>query len=149
MSQRGRGSVVLSRLVVILAGVFFLAIVLGCMSISFGGLSICSRTEEDGTFTQEGDVHLLSGQERDVYYPASYASPPNLELSGDVGLCEIVEQRPDHFHVRNLGPGASPHWKARGVRNSPVQVIVPAASPTPPPLTGPTLPPPAPVPVSP
>jgi hypothetical protein len=135
---------------VVLAGGCFLAIVLGCMSISFGGLSICSHNEEDGTFTQEGDIHLRKGQERDIYYPACYAAPPNLELSGDVDRCEVIEQRPDHFHVRNPGPfDASPHWKARGMRNSAVQVIVPAGSPAPPPLSGPTLPVPTPVPSSP
>ncbi|HEY7157155.1 MAG TPA: hypothetical protein VH575_24590, partial [Gemmataceae bacterium] len=98
------GRVLLSRSVGALAGVVIVLIILGCMSLSFGGLSIGCKTEPDGTVCQEGKVNLHQGQELDVYYPVPYTSPPNLELSGDADKCEIVEQKADHFRIRCKDP---------------------------------------------
>jgi hypothetical protein len=42
--------------------------------------------------------------------------------------CQIVEQRPDHFRVKNTM--SSPHeltWTARGLKGPPPVVVVPAA----------------------
>jgi hypothetical protein len=141
----------LSRRVGALAGFVLALIILGCMSLSFGGLSIGGRTEADGTLCQEGDVKLRVGQEQDVFYPIPYASPPNVELSGDMDHCEIVDQKADHFRIRNPSGGqACPHWHARGVKAcAPTTVIVasPPARPagTPPAPPPPVLPAPTPV----
>jgi hypothetical protein len=116
------------------------------MSITFGGLSFGSRTEADGTFCQEGEIHVLKGDEQDVYYPAPYAGPPNLELTDNVDQCLVLEQKPDHFRVRNPGPFESTlHWKARGLRVAAVPVVTPPPPPVP---AGPAHPPPCPGPGS-
>jgi hypothetical protein len=158
-AARGRRRTVrllLSRPVGALAAAVLVLIILGCMSLSFGGLSIGCRSEPDGTLCQEGDVKLLAGQDQEIFYPIPYVSPPNLELSGDVDHCEIIEQKPDHFRIRNpKGATSCPHWRARGLRASvpPPAVFVtapPAASSGPPtevpPPTSTPLPPPKPLP---
>jgi hypothetical protein len=148
----------LSRPAGALGGGVIVLIILGCMSLSFGGLSIGCKTEPDGTVCQEGKVSMHRGQELDVYYPVPYASPPNLELSGDADKCEIVEQKADHFRIRCKDPcDATPHWQARGLRCPPpaptptVIVTPPASPPAPPPPTNDsppaTIPLPAPTPV--
>ncbi len=145
----------LSRPVGAVAAAAVVLIILGCMSLSFGGLSIGCHSEPDGTLCQEGDLKLLQGQDQEIYYPIPYVSPPNLELSGDVDHCEIVEQKPDHFRIRNpKGATSCPHWRARGLRAAvpPPAVFVappPAASSGPPadvpPPTSTPLPAPTPV----
>jgi hypothetical protein len=156
-SRRRRAArMLLSRPVGALAGATFVLIILGCMSLSFGGLSIGCRSEPDGTLCQEGDLKLLAGQDQEIFYPIPYVSPPNLELSGDVDHCEIVEQKPDHFRIRNpKGATSCPHWRARGLRAAPTPPAVfvtapPAASYGPPtdvpPPTSTPLPAPKPLP---
>lgn len=150
MSEIGR--VALSRPVGAVAGALVLLIFLGCMSLS---IKVGCKPEPDGTTCQEGQVYLRKGQELDVYYPFSYASPPNLELSGDSDDCEIIEQKADHFHIRYSGSiYARPHWKARGLKclppgATPAVIVSPQASPPdpPPPTNGPPspLPPPTPI----
>jgi hypothetical protein len=131
------GRVLLSRQVGALAGTVLLLIFLGCMSLSIG-----CKTEPDGTVCQEGKVSLHKGQELDVYYPAPYASPPNLELSGDCDKCDIIEQKADHFRIRCNDPcDATPHWQARGLR-------CPPPGTTPPVIVTPSAPPPAPPPTN-
>jgi hypothetical protein len=128
-------------------------IFLGCMSLSFGGLSIGCRTEPDGTVCEEGKVELHPGKPLDVYYPAPYASPPNLELTEDAEKCEILEQHSDHFRVQVRGQyNACLHWKARGLRGGPpisAPTVVVPSPPTsvPPPKEG-ELPAPVPLPAS-
>lgn len=146
------GRVLLSRPVGALAGVVIVLIILGCMSLSFGGLSIGCKTEPDGTVCQEGKVSLHQGQEFDVYYPVPYASPPNLEISGDSDNCEILEQKADHFRIRCKGAAdAAPHWQARGLKPpaaAPTVIVTPPAPPAvPPPTEGAPIPLPVPTPM--
>ncbi|HEY7428396.1 MAG TPA: hypothetical protein VH682_29455 [Gemmataceae bacterium] len=148
------GRVILSRPVGALAGAATVLIILGCMSLSFGGLSIGCKTEPDGTVCQEGKVSMHQGQELDVYYPVPYTSPPNLVLNGDADKCEIVEQKADHFRIRCKDPyDATPHWQARGLRCPPAAitptVIVnpPVPPPVPPPTNNSPVPLPVPIPV--
>jgi hypothetical protein len=140
-----------SRPVGALAGGTLVLIFLGCMSLSFGGLSIGCRTEPDGTVCQEGKVELHPGQSLDVYYPAPYASPPNLELTGDTDKCEILEQHADHFRLVSRGTSnACPQWHARGLRGGFVSpaVLVPSPPATvPPPNDDKPIPLPAPTPL--
>lgn len=141
------GTIVLSRPVGVVAGALMLLIFLGCMSLS---IKIGCKPEPDGTTCQEGKVYLRQGQEVDVYYPVPYASPPNLELSGDSDNCEIIEQKADYFHIRYKGSiYAKPHWKARGQKCLPPgvapAVIVPPPSPPPSNDSPSPLPPPTPV----
>ncbi|HTU18773.1 MAG TPA: hypothetical protein VMG10_11990 [Gemmataceae bacterium] len=120
-------------------------------------MSIGCKNAPDGTTCQEGKVKLRPGQEFEVFYPIPYASPPNLEISGDTESCEIIEQKADHFHIRYKGTlFANPCWKARGVKclpppgAAPTVVVTPPASPPPPPppaTNGPAVPLPAPTPV--
>jgi hypothetical protein len=149
------GRLLLSRQMGALAGAILILIFLGCMSLSFGGLSIGCKTEPDGTVCQEGKVSLHKGHELDVYYPVPYASPPNLELTGDCDKCEIMEQKADHFRIRcNDSCDATPNWQARGVRRPPPEitptvVVTPPAPPPapPPPSNSAPVPLPAPTPV--
>jgi hypothetical protein len=139
------GALLLSRPAAALASALTLLILLGCMSLTFGGLSIGNHTDEDGALCQEGDLRVGNNDRQDVYYPICYSGPPNLELSGDVDHCKVVEQKADHFTIWNPGPFDSrPHWKSRGVR-VPAPVVMP---PSPPPVVAPSALPPAPVPVA-
>jgi len=93
------------------------AIIVGCMSISFGGRSC--ESHDDNLLEQEGTLRF--GPEcQTVYYPIPYASPPNLTLDMPFHALEIEEQAPDHFKVRMTGAvlGAVT-WKAKGLRAPP------------------------------
>jgi hypothetical protein len=119
------------RLAGISAAVLLVSIFLGCMSIEIGGFGRCS---EEGVSCQKGSVTLPAGATEDVYYPVAYCRPPNLELSGPCNDYVLVDQKEDHFQVRNTDRSCSTtvHWKARGVRaGPPPAVIVPGPSPTP------------------
>jgi hypothetical protein len=137
-----------TRLAALAAGVLLCLVVLGCMSISFGGKNICCPDPPE-PFEQKGEV-CLSGQGDDVYYPIAYASPPNLTVNSSLGSATVVEQKPDHFRVCGTG---KVKWVARGVRVGPTVVIPGPPTPPPPallpgpPLTpAPTPPPPEPKP---
>ncbi len=121
------------------AGVLLCLVVLGCMSISFGGKNYCC-TDPQEPLEQKGELCLEAQGEIDVYYPLPYASPPNLTVDGPLHRAVILEQKPDHFRVAGSG---KLKWVARGVRASPPVVVPVAPSPPPPALAGP---PPAPVP---
>jgi hypothetical protein len=76
------------------------------------------RGPEDGLTRYHGTVGLAPGQEIDVYYPAPFASPPNLETSpvdpffGSV----VVEQKADHFRIKSQSPFVREvTWQACGV----------------------------------
>jgi hypothetical protein len=117
----GITAVLFSRPAGLLAGVFVTLIILGCMSISFGGRHYAST---DGTIVQEGEVRLSPGAEQVIYYPAPYASIPNLELTSEADYMQIVEQHEDRFRVRNTDRHfrRKAQWKARGVRTHPLPV---------------------------
>jgi len=136
--SRGRFvSPLLTRKAGVIAAVALLVILLGCMSISIGKFTgTGTSAEADGIYCQEGEVPLVAGELREVFYPAPYAHTPNLELGGGLTHCELVEQHEDSFKVRNKSDfSVMISWKARGVR-------APAPAPPPP---EPVLPP-APVP---
>jgi hypothetical protein len=107
------------------------------MSLQIGGKTeVHSSSPEDEVLVQEGPLEYHGVGEQTVYYPISYASPPNLQVTRNV---ELVEQKADHFRIRTDGScGGSTTWKARGVRAPKAVPFVPGP---PDPL------PPAPVPV--
>jgi hypothetical protein len=124
------------------AAAFGLLILLGCLSIG-GSYESHSSPDTDHTFYQEGELRLNVQEERDVYYPEPYVSPPYLEINGKGFIdkdCELLSQQPTHFRIRNLSPFVNTvKWKAKGVRGRVTQTIVP----------GPPALPTAPVPVEP
>jgi hypothetical protein len=105
-----------------------LLVFLGCLSI--GGTTTSeshSPPDTDHTFHQEGRLILGLHEERDVYYPEPYVSPPYLELNGPGPTgCELLDQQPTHFRVRNVSTTATGvSWSARGVRGKVTQTITP------------------------
>jgi hypothetical protein len=105
------------------AGAALVALVcsMGCLSLQFGGKSNC--TEDASMVPQTSSITIPKGQELTVYYPKAFASPPNLELDNSSPTCKIVEQKADHFRVRN--DGATPltvTWSARGMPGQPAGV---------------------------
>jgi hypothetical protein len=103
-------------------GLLFVGFSLGCMSFSIGGRTQVvpppadSTAREDGV--QRGKAFVPAGQEMTVYYPTPYTSTPNLEFeeSDNKRNFQIVDQKPDHFRVKNLSPwSADVPWKARGI----------------------------------
>lgn len=115
---------------------------LGCMSISIGRFSN-STPFEDGTFAQEGEVNVPGNGVLQVFYPAPYASPPNLTAEDTFNHLRIVEQTPGYFRVENTGGlSAKCCWKARGVRAAVIHPDSPAGGP--PPVPPPPLQPPPP-----
>jgi hypothetical protein len=143
---RDNRELLFSRPVASGAAVVIVLTVLGCMSLSFGGKTYECHSGEghcgDDSYVQSGAAHLHGSAEQDVYYPVAYASPPNVELSGDdADDCEIVEQKPEHFRIHNNSLwSADVEWKARGVRQPPALAPVPAGTTPPPPTDGTTLP---------
>jgi hypothetical protein len=127
------------RLLTAGAAVACLVVFLGCMSLNFG-----TRTEviqhDDVSYMQTGKVSVPGGQEIEVYYPIPYGSPPNLELCSDWDHCVVVQQKADHFRVKNNRLLSTEcKWTARGMRVAP-----PAPPGFPPPVIGPPpVPPPS------
>ncbi len=79
----------------------------------------------DGSLQQRGSVSVPHEGEVDVYYPTPYISPPNLETDSSFNDHIIVEQKPDHFRVKNteLFP-CDVSWTARGKTAAEPQVSV-------------------------
>jgi hypothetical protein len=112
----------------IVAAALGLLILLGCLSI--GGTSEShAPPDTDHTFQQEGSLDLGPGQERDVYFPIPYVSPPYLEMHESnlrAGTCALLAQQPTHFRVQNTTSSpARLEWKARGVKGKVTQTIIP------------------------
>src|SRR5262249_19832252 len=109
-----RRGVLIRRVILVTCSLMFLAIVLGCMSLSIGGRQGGSSCE-DGVSEHSGEVKVSAGRELDVYYPVPFASPPNLTLADDCDHvvqvegrpdnfdCVLLEQQFDHFRVKNVG----------------------------------------------
>jgi hypothetical protein len=135
------------RLATVAAGVLLCLVVLGCMSISFGGKNVCCGDPQE-PLEQKGELCLEAQGEIDVYYPLPYASPPNLTVDAASHKVVVLEQKPDHFRAYGAGKAK---WVARGVRLGPTVVVNgPPALPPPAPLPGPApTPPPAPPPPEP
>jgi hypothetical protein len=105
----------------VVGAVSFLACSLACMSFTIGGKTENVTSEEVGG-RQHGKLQVAPGQESVVYYPTPYMSPPNLEFddANVTKTCQIVEQRPDGFRVRNTnGATIDVGWQARGMKATP------------------------------
>jgi hypothetical protein len=125
-----RHGLLLRRMAGVASAFAWLAIILGCMSLSIGERT--TLPDDRLAYTQEGSVRVEIGQELDVYYPVPYASPPNLEFKGP-GSYTIVDQQADHFRVRakvesNSIGWVACDWTARGVRAVLPPPPVPAVS---------------------
>src|SRR4051794_20780431 len=90
------------RLATLAAGVLLCVVVLGCMSISFGGKSVCCPDPQE-PLEQKGELCLEAQGEIDVYSPVPYAGPPNLTVDGPLHRVVVLDQRPDHFRVAGTG----------------------------------------------
>jgi hypothetical protein len=140
------GRLLVSRVSGIVAGVVILVIFGGCMSLQFGG----GETREEvvnspppetpvsyvpgyGLLEQTGTETVGAGHSvLDVYYAIPYVSPPHLTISSTFDEAKVIEQRRDHFRVKNTGAFArSFHWKANGVKVllTPPPVATPAPEP--------------------
>lgn len=144
MSKRWVG-----RWVGMLSFVALAVVFLGCMSLSIGERTVTTSLEGD-VLTQQGCVATLaSKEEREVYYPIPYATPPNLELTTESACdrhdVQILEQKEDRFRIKAKSALlSSVTWKARGVRRP-----APPAGPAPPEVVPPPELPPQPVAVEP
>jgi hypothetical protein len=119
------------RILTACALILLTGIIVGCMSISFGGRS--SEARDDGLLEQEGEVEVKEGMTQTVYYPVPYASPPNLVIDNFFGNVEIEEQAWDHFRVRGVKVGLAVEWKAKGLRGPPAPppiVVAPVGPPS-------------------
>jgi len=102
----------------------FLAFALGCMSIQLGGRNEVIQND-DATGLQSGRVDVPPGAVLDIYYPVPYQGPPNLTVETFWQDCLIVEQKADHFQLKNpSGSAREVTWKARGLRMATSQPIV-------------------------
>jgi hypothetical protein len=137
-----------------LSAAIIIAIITGCMSLQIGGRTTHQVTSEsigeDGVFVEKGVAHVKGNGDLDVYYPVPYQHPPNVELVDGGERCDIVEQKEDHFRIRNPHGGkVDVQWKARGMRvaSSHTAPAVPTAAvppPDPPPSSASAAPPPSP-----
>jgi hypothetical protein len=116
----------LNRRVTVAAASACVLLFLGCMNFTFQGRTVSVENgASPGVSCQSGTAHLAGHACADVYYPAAFATKPNLELEDSFDHCEIVEQREDGFRVRNrCFFSVDIVWKARGTR---VEAVVPAA----------------------
>ena len=138
-SPRTPGLGACPRLATVAAGVLLCLVVLGCMSISFGGKNVCCSDPQE-PLEQKGELCLEAQGEIDVYYPLPYASPPNLTVDASSHHVVVLDQKPDHFRVTGTG---KLKWVARGVRVGPTVVVPGPPTPLPPALlSGPPPPPP-------
>jgi hypothetical protein len=105
-----------------------LFILLGCLSIGGGTSESHAPPEPERTFHQDGCFRLGQHEERDVYYPEPYVTPPYLEVtSPPPGGYELLTQQPTHFRVRNTAASVvTVSWSARGVRGKVTQTITPS-----------------------
>lgn len=102
---------------------------MGCLSLSFGNWT--SHTNEDpSVLSQTGNARVAKGQIADIYYPVPYVSAPNVELDDMFHNYEIVEQKADHFRVRNKSGTFDVKWTARGVRTGQPAITVPTTTVT-------------------
>ncbi len=79
------------------------------------GCAVVPTTTEDFS-RQRGKVAVPPGEELDVYYPVPFASPPNLRTETTFSDCSVIEQKPDHFRIKNPNVFSRDlTWEARGV----------------------------------
>lgn len=122
-------AVIARRLLGAGSAVLLLVVILGCMSVSFEGRKSIIH-HDDQTYSQTGKLEVPPGQEIEIYYAVPYAGPPNLVVSSTFSECQVIEQRPDHFRVKNtMSSPREVTWTARGLKGPPAVVVVPAATP--------------------
>src|SRR4051794_11762621 len=80
------------KLLLLLALICIPLLATGCFCLNVGGVS-CEHAEASGVMAQKGEIQGAHGAPVTVYYPAPYASPPNLELHDPFHKCKILEQR--------------------------------------------------------
>jgi hypothetical protein len=130
-------SLLFSRPAGAIAGILLVALFIGCMNISFGGRTSHGSANDPDLCCQEGIVKLNPGEDRIVYYPIPYQSPPNLEIEAESFRSDsvsLLEQKEDHFRIvwkkeELVFPRSSVQvtWKARGVRGVQPQGVSPLA----------------------
>lgn len=144
-----------------LATALLAVVVLGCMSLNFGGREVhCTGSPSGvvlgpgGVMQQEGKATLRPGELVTVYFPVPYSSPPNLEVTEASCLrshVRVMTQEGGSFVVRNDDTAfdRTVHWTARGVTGQPPAAVVPVSPAAPPTLPAPKEAlPPVPVPVT-
>jgi hypothetical protein len=77
--------------------------------------------------TQFHGQALVAGErELDVYYPAPFVSCPHLDARSLSPCCEVLEQHPDHFRIKNPSSSAAEViWYAQGIQ-TPDHIQVPS-----------------------
>ena len=114
----------------IVAGTVTLLIVLGCMSFEGGShvehvVSLPTSTADaldanfvaDGELEQHGMTKIGAESEQDVYYPVAYLTPPYLDLDLMRDNIKLIDQRRDHFRVKNIASDEKTiMWKAQGTK---------------------------------
>jgi hypothetical protein len=92
---------------------------IGCQSVRVG------PPTDDGT-RQRGTAIIPAHGEQEVYYPVPFLSPPNLLTKSTFDDCMVIEQKPDHFRIKNPNPfSREVSWEARGLpvtASAPVRV---------------------------
>jgi hypothetical protein len=110
------------------AAVLLLLIVLGCISIGSSSDGDHSAST-DGTCRQQGSLKIEGGEEREVFYPVPYVTPPYLELD-HTDVCRLVAQHATHFRIHNTDHfQRTVEWKARGVKGKVVHTVTPSVAP--------------------
>jgi len=134
-SYLGRYGSVGARAGIGLGAAAFVAFSLGCMNLSFGGRTevlppAVKEQEVSAEGIQRGKAFAGYAQEVCVYYPVPYVSPPNLEFEDQDSRrqVQIVDQKADHFRIKNTHLAVEIPWKARGVLATNVRPSVPAGA---------------------
>ncbi len=90
----------------------------GFTLLAGAGCQITSTTHApaEGTTHQRGKAVVPPGDVLEVYYPVPFVSPPNLTTQSTFDDCSVLEQKPDHFRIKNPNPfSREVTWEARGV----------------------------------
>ncbi|HYV38882.1 MAG TPA: hypothetical protein VE988_24575 [Gemmataceae bacterium] len=98
-----------------LAAVMVTVVILGCLSLNFGG---SDAVHDDHVLAQEGSVNVPPNTQLEVFYPVPFGSTPNLIIDDCNGDCLLAEQKENHFRIFNKNPSKSHavEWKAKGMR---------------------------------
>jgi hypothetical protein len=79
------------------------------------GLQAFHGTVIDQGAIQQGQQTIPANTTEEVYYRRPFRTPPHLTIMGGSGYISILEQKEDHFKVKNsFGGQMSFEWKAEG-----------------------------------
>ncbi|VTS01299.1 unnamed protein product [Gemmata massiliana] len=90
----------------------------GLVLLAGAGCQITSTTHvpTEAATHQRGKAVVPPGDVLEVYYPVPFVSPPNLTTQSIFDDCSVIEQKPDHFRIKNSNPfSREVTWEARGV----------------------------------